>query len=641
MSSRRTGRDRARRALGIGRVEPMEERVLMAAPVIDPIASANLPAGKSLIVPVTATDADQDRLTYTVTSKNPDKVTATLHQGNPFVQLDVANYGKMQFELLRDVAPNTVDTVLGLVNRGFYNGLTFHRVVPDFVIQGGDPSGNGSGGPGFRFSDEFNPQAIFSGNGQLAMANSGKDTNGSQFFVTVGAQRFLDFNHTIFGQIVRGGDVLSAINKTATGANDRPITDVKINSASMVKNLTDAVLTLQAKPGATGTATITVTADDGHGQKTSRDFQVQIGSDGTDDPPILGPVFDQLTAINRPVSFSMTSTDLEGNPVEYDALITDATPRGTVAVNGNVVTVTPDPGFTGSIQVLTRVKQVGATSRGSASDPYDSQAITVRVVSPSLSALGVPPVQSVAGVPLNDVALASFRANVPSTSGNYSATISWGDGGTSSGQIKADGEGGFRVLGTHAYSGPATFPISVSIADTVNGVNATAGTTAEVRAGQGGGESSPSKANLTTYRPSNGEWRIDQPGSGTITRKVGPPGGIALSGDFDGDGKPDLVTFDPGTSHWFIVSKPGDPTDPPPISFGAIGDVPVPADYDGDGKTDLAVFRPSTQQWFIRQSTAGPKVVSFGAFDDIPVPADYDGDGKADLAVYRPNTGQW
>ena len=96
----------------------------------------------------------------------------------------------------------------GLVEANFYDNLTFHRVVPDFVIQGGDPPGDGTGGPGFQFDDEFHPDAIFTGDAQLAMANSGKDTNGSQFFVTIGPQRHLDFNHTIFGQLVRGRDVL-------------------------------------------------------------------------------------------------------------------------------------------------------------------------------------------------------------------------------------------------------------------------------------------------------------------------------------------------------------------------------------------------------------------------------------------------
>src|SRR5207237_3636763 len=123
--------------------------------------------------------------------------------------------------------------------------LTFHRIKPGFVIQGGDPSGNGTGGPGFSFDDEFNSTAIYSGNGQLAMANAGKDTNGSQFFVTIGAQRALDFNHTIFGQLVRGFDVLNAIDAVPTNpTTDKPLTPVVITSAELVPDVSDAVVTL-------------------------------------------------------------------------------------------------------------------------------------------------------------------------------------------------------------------------------------------------------------------------------------------------------------------------------------------------------------------------------------------------------------
>jgi peptidyl-prolyl cis-trans isomerase A (cyclophilin A) len=141
----------------------------------------------------------------------------------------------MTFELFQDLTPQTVNTIEGLIKSGFYDGLTFHRVVPGFVIQGGDPAGNGTGGPGFAFDDEFNARAIFSGNGQLAMANAGKDTNGSQFFVSIGPQRALDFNHTIFGQLVRGFDVLSAIEHVPTDANNRPLTPVSITSARLVR----------------------------------------------------------------------------------------------------------------------------------------------------------------------------------------------------------------------------------------------------------------------------------------------------------------------------------------------------------------------------------------------------------------------
>jgi len=185
-------------------VQELEDRCLLAAPVIDPLqVPLNIPVGKTLVVPISAVDPAGGSVSYTVTSSNPD-VTVTQHTGNNFLEMTVAGFGTMEFELFNDLTPQSVAAISGLVNSGFYNGLTFHRVIPNFVIQGGDPKGDGTGGPGFTFNDEYNPQLIYSGNGQLGMANTGPDTNGSQFFITSGKQRGLDFNNAIFGQLVRG-----------------------------------------------------------------------------------------------------------------------------------------------------------------------------------------------------------------------------------------------------------------------------------------------------------------------------------------------------------------------------------------------------------------------------------------------------
>src|SRR5260370_34960094 len=135
----------------------------------------------------------------------------------------VTNIGYMTFMLFRDIAPHTVSVIQGLTAGGMYTSNTiFHRVIAGFMIQGGDPLTNGTGGPVFRYDDEFNPQAIFSGNGQLALANSGKATDGSQFFIPVGPYRSGDFGYTIFGQLVRGFSVLSNINTTPWDPPPRP-----------------------------------------------------------------------------------------------------------------------------------------------------------------------------------------------------------------------------------------------------------------------------------------------------------------------------------------------------------------------------------------------------------------------------------
>ena len=162
------------------RLEGLEDRNLMSV-TIDPILDKSVAVGQSLVVPFTATDTDGNALTYTITSNNPS-VTTKLHTGNTFMTVTVAGFGDMTFELFNDETPMTVAKITALIvgtintNKPFYDGLTFHRVVPDFVIQGGDPKGDGTGGfngTGYPFADEFKSDLIYTGDGQLGMANSG------------------------------------------------------------------------------------------------------------------------------------------------------------------------------------------------------------------------------------------------------------------------------------------------------------------------------------------------------------------------------------------------------------------------------------------------------------------------------------
>ncbi len=132
------------------------------------------------------------------------------------------NQGPIAIEFFDDDAPKTVENFRKLAADGFYDGLTFHRVISDFMIQGGCPEGTGTGGPGYTFEDEFNDNKIV--RGALAMANAGPNTNGSQFFiVTVDAAPWLDGKHTVFGEVSSGMETVDAIEGTATGAGDRPV----------------------------------------------------------------------------------------------------------------------------------------------------------------------------------------------------------------------------------------------------------------------------------------------------------------------------------------------------------------------------------------------------------------------------------
>jgi cyclophilin family peptidyl-prolyl cis-trans isomerase len=142
------------------------------------------------------------------------------------------NHGAIGVELFDDDAPKTVENFTKLARDGFYDGVIFHRVIPDFMIQGGDPTGTGSGGPGYQFEDELNDRKVE--RGALAMANAGPNTNGSQFFiVTAPACPWLDGKHTVFGCVTSGMDVVDAIENVKTGPGDRPRDEVRIESVSM------------------------------------------------------------------------------------------------------------------------------------------------------------------------------------------------------------------------------------------------------------------------------------------------------------------------------------------------------------------------------------------------------------------------
>ena len=139
------------------------------------------------------------------------------------------NHGAIAIELYPDEAPKTVENFTKLAGDGFYDGVIFHRIIPDFMIQGGDPTGTGRGGPGYTFEDEFNDHKVE--RGALAMANAGPNTNGSQFFiVTTDAAPWLDGKHTVFGRVVDGMDVVDKIEGTSVDGRDKPTDDQKIES---------------------------------------------------------------------------------------------------------------------------------------------------------------------------------------------------------------------------------------------------------------------------------------------------------------------------------------------------------------------------------------------------------------------------
>ncbi len=142
--------------------------------------------------------------------------------------------GTMEFTLFDDLVPVTAGNFKKLVSEGYYDGVVFHRIIKNFMVQGGDPTGTGRGGPGYAIKDEFTPKLRHNKKGLLSMANSGPNTGGSQFFITLVPTPWLDDKHAIFGEITKDDDVLDKLGKVQTGPGDKPVEEVKMIKVSVI-----------------------------------------------------------------------------------------------------------------------------------------------------------------------------------------------------------------------------------------------------------------------------------------------------------------------------------------------------------------------------------------------------------------------
>lgn len=180
--------------------------------------------------------ATQTKETKPVSTKTYTQAPAVLPESDRIgkkAKFDT-NQGSFTISLFGDKAPKTVSNFITLAKDGFYNGLIFHRVIDGFMIQGGDPEGTGRGGPGYQFADEFDPSLTFAKPGMLAMANSGPNTNGSQFFITVAPYTAGNNHYSIFGEVVDGADTVVKISKAQRDSSDKPISQVVINKIDII-----------------------------------------------------------------------------------------------------------------------------------------------------------------------------------------------------------------------------------------------------------------------------------------------------------------------------------------------------------------------------------------------------------------------
>jgi cyclophilin family peptidyl-prolyl cis-trans isomerase len=400
---------------------------------------------------------------------------------------DPAFSGTMEFALFRDLTPITADFIAGFAQAGYYNGQIFHRIAnlnpteePDgsFIIQGGDPAGTGSGGPGFSFDNEFDVAAIFTGRGQLAMANSGTSpltfhgTNGSQFFITDGQPRFLDYNHTIFGQLLRGWDLLDSMTKVQRSASDKPVVDVKLDSATIVTDETDAILLISAITP--GTSIISVEVKTMAGEVATQEFTVTSYEDTKNDPAFLQPLSNKTVAKDTVLDIPLRAVDLESDFRFYsNQLLSPA--LGQASGSGNPARVAGNAGYVGPLNLGVSVTPYDMTYRGAIdgnpAGPDDQIPVAIAVGDKPVEAR-VESFSAAPGVPLTNLDVARYTdADPRGQASDFTVKINWGDGtAPTSGTIARDPSNpsptAFRVTGSHTYQQAGTYPVVVDLSAT-------------------------------------------------------------------------------------------------------------------------------------------------------------------------------
>ena len=489
------------------------------------------PCGKTLVVPIAADDADGDALTYTVISSSPH-IIARVKTGNPHVKMHVhtdndgtgnAYDGDMEFQLYRHATPDTAAFLAGYAQSGYYDNVIFHRIIPGFVIQGGDPAGTGSGvttgnvnlNLNYQLPHEFRPELIFTGRGQLAMANSGGGysqsfpsngntryrtgsftaTNGTQFFITLDPLREfgpskvnLDFKHTVFGQLIRGFDVMTKVAGVPTNSStDKPNVAVTMTQLSAAPRKTDAVLLLSAK--APGAGIVTVKVKDPAGNEATRTINVTVVDDTINDPPILDALTPTVMPAGGVPSFALRSADLESDAISTRFPVAEINAFGQTTqtiyagVSAQNLQITSRPAA-GAWDVSFAVTQFNDPFLNSATSSVSRYQLLEVGVGDKAIIMTPKTLEATEAVTTGTRTLATFRhggaAAVPA---DFIAVVNWGDGSnrqSSSGANapitivrSATQSGAFEVQGAHTYARDGVYPLHV-IVDGPSGATKTA-----------------------------------------------------------------------------------------------------------------------------------------------------------------------
>jgi cyclophilin family peptidyl-prolyl cis-trans isomerase len=397
--------------------ETLESRQLLSV-TLETVAET-VSSGAPLSVALNSSASGGHAVSYSVAVHNStmssSKFTATVPQGNVSMKVtvdyagsgvptDPSIHGDMVFQLDQDLVPQAANAIANLVSnttirsQPFYNGLTFHRIYDGFMIQGGDPSGDGTGGPGYKFDDQYNSSLQFTSSGILALANSGADTNGSQFFITTAPFRDGDFRYTIIGFMTEGAGILNQLQSIPTHSRpydpqypdpndpyyEKTIPDspaVTMTTVTTFADTQNGVLRLSAQNGTTGTADVIVTATDSvtHATISTQTFDVTVVADTNNDRPYLGPISPIHTSANTPVTFDLPGIDVEGNTRAYGYDSQNFSPDMTLTGNFTTghLTLTPLNGVVGVFDVGLGVR--ASTDSGQNLIDWDIQDVPIYI----------------------------------------------------------------------------------------------------------------------------------------------------------------------------------------------------------------------------------------------------------------------
>ena len=582
--------------------ESLEERVVLDA-TLPALPNASFIGGQDLFVALPGSDSANGPVTYTASSSSAS-VTATILTGGRSVKMTVTGKdstgadfsGVLTFRLFEDAAPLATSRIIDLVQTGKYEGVPFHRIIDGFVAQGGDiTKGDGTGGSDKgKFSDEYSRNLTFTSQGVLAMANSGDDTNDSQFFITdtdltlSSMPRSLNFNHTIFGVLTSGFDTFQKIITTpVTGS--APKSPVKMSNLSVFDDTTNGVLKVTAANAFTGSSTVTVSAT-GTGTPASRSLIVTGVADTLNDRPFLGPVTNQTTTVGTPLTFTVTGTDIDNDSLTF--LVKDPTSattnsatlstaidplHGTVSISTTPasgttpasakITFTPEAGFSGTVDMLVAVRD-GTVHSGAATvdalSNYDTQKITLTVSGTS-----------------------SNVAPTANAGGPY--TIKEGESLSLDGSQSKDADGDTLKFGWD-INGDGTFTDAVGEKPTLTkdqlntlGINnGTATFNVKVQVDDGRGNVVTSNASTLTFN--------NAPPTATVT---GPTGGVGKKGE--------ALTFTLAATD--------------PSSVDQTAGFTWKIDWDGDGTFDESVTGTTPKTATHTFTKAGPVTVKVKAVD--------------------------